>query len=80
MVAQVSGPTAGVYVKDPRRKAQNIRFKHSSNIPYMSTYDADNQASKPQQNTALYTSVLVVLGAVLFMAGYFLITGLKKKV
>ena len=39
MITQVSGLSSGVATKDPRRKAQRIQFRHSTQIPYQSSYN-----------------------------------------
>lgn len=74
MITQVSGLSSGVIAKDPRRKAQRIQFRHSAQIPYQSSYNKDYEQ---QQKNALWTSVSIVLGSVLFTAGYFFFSGLK---
>ena len=74
MITQVSGLSSGVVTKDPRRKAQRIQFRHSTQIPYQSSY---NKEYERQRKNALWTSVYIVLGSVLFTAGYFLFTGSK---
>ena len=76
MITQVSGhDTIGV-MKDPRRKAQSIQFKHRANIPYKSGY---NEQYEKQKSNALWTSVSIVMGAVLFTIGYFVISALRDK-
>ena len=74
MITQISGLNANGVTKDPRRKAQRIQFKHSANIPYKSNYNSEYER---QQRSALYTSVSIVIGSVLFTVGYFMLSGLK---
>jgi len=75
MITQISGLNASGVTKDPRRKAQRIQFKHSANIPYKSNYHPEYER---QQRSALYTSVSIVIGSVLFTVGYFMLSGLKN--
>lgn len=76
MITQVSGLNTSGVIKDPRRKAQSIQFKHRANIPYKGGY---NEQYEKQKSNALWTSVSIVLGAVLFTIGYFLVSALKDK-
>lgn len=78
MITQISGPSAGVFAKDPRRTSQRIQFKNSYNSPnisYKSNYDEEY---KRQQRNALKTSIAIVLGSLAFMTGYFMLSGLKS--
>lgn len=75
MITQVGGPSSGVVAKDPRRKAQRVQFKHSTQIPYQSSY---NNKYERQQKRAFWTSFYVVLGSVLFTVGYLFLSGVKK--
>lgn len=77
MITQVSGPNTYGVTKDPRRKAQSVRFKERSMIPYKSNYDGYNKEYERQQKNALWTSISIVAGAVLFTVGYFMLSGLK---
>ena len=74
MITQVSGPNSDVVVKDPRRKAQRVQFKHSAQIPYQSSYSKYER----QQKNALWTSIYIVLGSVIFTAGYLLLSGIRN--
>ena len=74
MITQVGGPSSVVVAKDPRRKAQRIQFRRSTQIPYQS---AHSKEFENQQKKALLTSVYIVLGSVLFTAGYFFFSGAK---
>lgn len=78
MITQVSGLNTSGVIKDPRRKAQSIQFKHRANIPYEGKGGYNEQYEK-QKSNALWTSVSIVLGAVLFTIGYFLVSALKDK-
>lgn len=75
MITQVSGFNVSGVTKDPRRKAQSIQFKRHSNIPYKSGYDEEFER---QQRNALWTSISIVVGSVLFVVGYFLLSGKKR--
>lgn len=75
MITQVSGFNASSSAKDPRRKAQSIRLKHISDIPYRSNYEKEY---REQQKNALQTSITIVLGSVLFTMGYFLFSKKAK--
>lgn len=75
MITQVSGPKVDGVVKDPRRKAQRIKFKNNSNITYKSSYTPDYE--KPQKD-ALWTSISILLGSLFFATAYFMFTGLKN--
>ncbi|MFA7658451.1 MAG: hypothetical protein WCY19_03360 [Candidatus Gastranaerophilaceae bacterium] len=75
MITQVSGLNVSGVTKDPRRKAQSIQFRRHSNIPYKSNYDTEYER---QQRNALWTSVSIVIGSVLFTVGYFMLSGLKR--
>lgn len=78
MITQISGPNTYGVAKDPRRKAQSVRFKERSMIPYKSNYnDGFNKEYEHQQKQALWRSVAIVAGAVLFTVGYFMLSGLK---
>lgn len=79
MITQISGPNTYGVAKDPRRKAQSVRFKERSMIPYKSNYNNDsfNKEYEHQQKRALWSSVAIVAGAVLFTVGYFMLSGLK---
>ena len=72
---QVSAFNVSGVTKDPRRKAQSIQFKRHSNIPYKSGYDEEFER---EQRNALWTSVSIVVGAVVFVVGYFLLSGIKR--
>lgn len=76
MITQISGlDTRGVTKKDPRRKAQSVQFRKKVNIPYKQGIDAQYVQ---QKKNALWTSVSIVAGAVLFTVGYFLLAGMKN--
>lgn len=75
MITQVSGLDVSGVKKDPRRKAQSVRFKRQAKIPYKSSYSKEFEQ---QQKNALNTSVAIVGGSMLFTIGYFLLSGLRK--
>ena len=87
MITQVSGPNTVGVTKDPRRKAQSVKFKKNEAVGVVAKL-AKEQVSghyaKPsseyyrQQQTALWTSVSIVLGAVLLPAIYFIFSEFKK--
>ena len=80
MITQISGCNATGVTKDPRRTSQHVQFKNNyirSNISYKSN-DNYNEEHERQQNKAFKTSTLIVLGSILFMAGYFMLSGLSK--
>jgi len=79
MITKVNCLDASGAVKDPRRKAQSMQFKNSATIPYQSGY---NHQFEKQKNNALWTSISIVAGSILFTVGYFMVSaigmGLKK--
>lgn len=75
MITQVNSLGSPV-LRDPRRKAQSVQFKHRSNIPFKNDY---NEQYVQQKNNALWTSISIVGGSLLFMLGYFLFSALKSK-
>lgn len=76
MITQVSSLRVGASIaRDPRRKAQSVQFKNNSKLPY--TGDFDTQHSK-ERNDALWSSVEVVAGSILFVAGYFVLSALSN--
>lgn len=75
MITQISGLNVSGVTKDPRRKAQRIQFRHGANIPYKSSH---SQEYDRQQRSALFTSLSIVIGSVLFTIGYFMLAGLKN--
>lgn len=76
MITQVSSLSSGSVARDPRRKAQSIKFKHRSNMPYKSGY---NEQYEHQKNNALLTSITIIAGSMLFTLGYFLLSALRTK-
>lgn len=76
MITQVSGFNASGVYKDPRRKAQSFQFKHRAVIPYKGGYE--DPYARPKNN-ALFTSISIVAGSILFTAGYFLLSALSYK-
>lgn len=75
MMTQVIIPNAGSVIRDPRRKSRITQFKHSSHTPYKVNYGQDYDSSP---RSSVWTGTSIVLGSVLFMIMYFLITGAKK--
>lgn len=75
MITQVITPNTGSVLRDPRRKSRITQFKHSSNIPY-NGYQGHDYNKKTR--SPIWTGTSIVLGSVLFMILYFLITGAKK--
>lgn len=75
MITQVYGLNMRGVVKDTRKNIRNSPFKNRSDAPYNCNYDLDYK----QQQSAVHTSTSVILGAVLFIAGCFLFSGLKMK-
>lgn len=75
MITQVSGLDVRGVSKDPRRKAQSIQFRHRSNIPYQKSYE---EAFARQQKNALWTSISIVAGSILFTSLYFMISAFQK--
>lgn len=76
MITQVSTANVGGVAKDPRRTAQRIRFKNKPDIPYRGS-SAETEYER-QQKSAFKTNLAIILGAVAFMFGYFLLSGLEK--
>lgn len=78
MITQISGLNGNSAVaKDPRRKAQSVRFKHHSMVSYKQKYNFNEAYHNPKKN-ALINSIVIVAGATAFTIGYFAITGLKQ--
>lgn len=76
MITQVSSLNVrGAAVRDPRRKAQSVQFRNNSKIPY--TMDYNEQISK-HQNSALWSSIAIVAGSILFTMGFFMLSALKN--
>lgn len=76
MITQVMSYNPAVR-KDPRRKAQSVQFKEHSNIPYTQNHKYEREYVRQRKN-ALWTSVSIVLGALLFTMGYFMLSNIKK--
>lgn len=74
MITQVSSFDTRGITKDPRRKAQSVQFKNKLNIPY--TQNNDTEYVKQKKN-ALWTSVTIVAGTLLFAVGFLLLSGMK---
>lgn len=76
MITQIGGLNSIGLVKDPRRTSRHARFKNESlaNIPYKGNYDEEDVS---EQRKVVKTSILILLGSVLFMMGYFVLSGLK---
>lgn len=74
MITQVSGLSVNSVTKDPRRKAQSVKFRNHSRIPYTHNYEEEYAR---QQKNALWTSVSIVAGSVLFTVGYFMLSSIK---
>lgn len=74
MITQVSSLSGGCAARDPRRKAQSIKFRHHADIPYKSGY---NEQYEHQKNNALLTSITIIASSFLFMLGYFLVSALR---
>lgn len=72
MIVRISGSRMCSFIKDNRKNQCGIRFKNGSNES--SNYD---QKYKQQQD-AVRTGIFVILGAVLFVAGCFFLSGVKK--
>lgn len=77
MITQVSGLNANSVTRNPRGKAQRMPVQERSNIPYTQNYRYD-RAYERQQKNALWTSVSIVLGALMFTMGYFMLSSMKK--
>lgn len=75
MITQIGGPSSISATKDPRRKAQTIKFKNRSVIPYKGNY---NNNYERQKKSAFWTSISIVAGAVLFTMGYFMLSAFDK--
>lgn len=79
MITQISGPNTVGVTKDPRRKAQSVRFKKNTSIASHSSTAAKGYSDYArQQKNALWTSVSIVLGSIVFTVGYFTLSALKK--
>lgn len=88
MITQVGGPDTISVTKDPRRKSQNVQFNNSTRIHYnakalkggMDSYNPNSLSReyRQQKSNALWTSISIGLGSVLFMAGCLIASGLKK--
>ena len=76
MITKISGLNTCGTIKDPRRKTQNMQFKNTSNLSYQSGH---NDQFVKQKNNALFTSISIVAGSILFTAGYFMLSALTLK-
>lgn len=75
MITKVSGLDPRALGNDPRRKAQSTQFKRHSKIPYTKSYE---EAFARQQKNALWTSISIVVGSILFTSLYFMFSALKR--
>jgi len=76
MITKVSSlNTCGGIVRDPRRKTQSVQFRNNSKIQY--TGEASDGLSQ-QQNSALWSSVAIVAGSILFTMGFFMLSAMKN--
>lgn len=69
MITKVSSFNTCEVVKDPRRKSQRPQFKDKSHINYKSNYNEEQQPA----NT-FWSNMFIILGPLMFMAGYLLLT------
>ena len=76
MITRVSGADSAGMAKDPRRKSQRPQFKHSCQIPYKSSYEMDY---RQQQKNALWSSASIIMGSLIFMIGYYMLTRRVKE-
>lgn len=76
MITQVSAANVSGVAKDPRRTARHIRFKNKPGIPYRGS-STEAEYEKHKKN-AFKTNAAIVLGAIAFMFGYFLLSGLER--
>ncbi len=76
MITKVTGHAAVGVAKDPRRKSQSVQFKKRPTIPYKSGEELLEY--RRQQKNALFTSMSIVAGSLLFTIGYFALAGAKR--
>ncbi len=78
MISQVGGLDSCRAVKDPRRKAQQMRFKNNASIPsHVKTSGYVTEPQTPKDN-AIWTSFSIIMGALIFIGGYIILSASKK--
>lgn len=77
MIKQVSSLNTCSSAKDPRRKARTIQFKHSYNYSY-SANPNDRKQEGSKTRSPVWTGTSIVLGSVLFLMIYFIVTGSRN--
>lgn len=76
MITQVSSLNVGAgAIRDPRRKAQSVQFRNNSKIPYID--NSSGRVSK-EQNSALWSSIAIVAGSILFTMGFFMLSAIRN--
>ena len=76
MITQVSGFNTRGVTSGLKQNTQAMPFTHSSNLTNQVNFgQEDNQQ---QRKSPIWTGTSIVLGSVLFMILYFLISGSKK--
>lgn len=77
MIKQVSSFNPCNSAKDPRRKARVIQFQHSYNYSYSANPNEKKQESS-KARSPVWTGTSIVLGSVLFLMIYFIVTGSRN--
>lgn len=75
MISQICGLDSCRAVKDPRRKAQSMRFKNNATMPSHIKYRAINKTPK---ESAVWTSLSILVGSALFIGGCVAVSVLKR--
>jgi len=75
MISQISGLDSCCAIKDPRRKAQSMRFKNNADT---SVQTKNAPVNKSPKENAIWTSFSIIVGAVVFVVGYFMVSSMRK--
>jgi len=75
MISQIGGLDSCRAAKDPRRKAQSMRFKNNATAPSHIRYKALNKSPK---ESAAWTSFSIFVGSALFLFGVATISLMKR--
>lgn len=81
MITQVSGFNTKSVTGGLRQRPQTMSFTHNSNAPLQYSQIQKNdsfQNSQQSNKSPVWTGTSIVLGSVLFMIAYFLISGAKR--
>jgi hypothetical protein len=76
MITQVSGFNTKGVANDLRQSARTMRPEHNSNLSNQINFRQENP--QQPQKSPIWTGTSIVLGSVLFMMIYLLISGTKR--